>query len=199
MDSVDVISRVGDAVTTAPLWTVIAEDVERHRGGWTSPSFHGLVVYRFGHWARTAKAPRVVRLLVKILHSLLNVLVIRNVYGMEISPNAIIGRRVLIGHHQSVHIPAYCIIGDGTVLRHNLTIGIVQGGSGPLDVPHIGRDVRIGPGCCLLGPIRIGHGARIGPNCVVMSDVADGATLVPPAPRALKGWQRGAAAGPTSP
>jgi serine O-acetyltransferase len=199
MDCVDVISRVGDAATTASLWTMISEDVERHPGSWTSPAFHGLAVYRLGRWARTAKAPSAVRLLVKIIAGLLNLLVIRNVYGMEISPRAIIGRRVLIGHHQSVHIPANCIIGDGSVLRHNLTIGIRQGDDRPQEVPHLGRDVRIGPGCCLLGPIRIGHGARIGPNCVVMSDVADGATLVPPAPRALKGWQRGPAASRTPP
>lgn len=178
----DVVSRVADAVSPAPLRVLLKEDFERANRCWGSPGLHGLVVYRIGHWARSgSRSP--VKLVMKIVHRLLNVLLIRNVYGMEISPDAMIGRRVLIGHHQAVQIPAHCIIGDDTLIRHNVNIGFGQSDENPLDVPHIGRDVKLGSGCCLLGPIRIGHGARIGPNCVVISNVPDGATLVAPPPR----------------
>ena len=52
-------------------------------------------------------------------------------------------------------------------------------------MPHLGRNVRLGSGCCLLGPIRIGHGVRIGPNCVVISNVPT-VRRWSPAPRVFK-------------
>ena len=156
-------SRVGDAVSSAPLRVLVKEDFETHFRSWGRPGLHALLVYR-----------------------LLNVAIIRNVYGMEISPDAVIGRRVMIGHHQALQIPAFCVIGDGTLLRHNVNIGFGTSDKDPYAVPHLGRDVQLGSGCALLGPIRIGHGARIGPNCVVISNVPDGATLMAPAPRMFK-------------
>lgn len=178
----DLESRVDEAASSAPLLTLMKEDARTARYNWGRPGLHALLVYRIGHWALTSTAPKPLRLLASVLHRLLNVLVIRNVYGLEVSANAVIGRRVLIGHHQAVQIPAWCIIGDDTVIRHNVNIGFA-GSDDPLAVPHIGRDVQLGSGCALLGPIRVGHGARVGPNCVVIANVPDGATLVAPQPR----------------
>src|SRR5512144_1066626 len=93
----DVVSRVGDAATEAPLWVLLKEDFERHGRAWSRPGLHGLVVHRIGRWARSDSGSPPLRLVARIVHRLLNVLVIRNVYGMEISADAIIGRRVLIG------------------------------------------------------------------------------------------------------
>lgn len=180
-----VVPRVEDAVTTAPLAVLLREDYERAGRRWASPGYQGLLVYRIGWWARSGPPTPATRL-IRIVHRVLNSVLVRGVYGMEISPDAVIGRRVLIGHHQAIQIPAHCIIGDGTVLRHNVTIGIGQNHRSPYDVPHLGRDVRLGSGCCLLGPVRVGHGARIGPNCVVISDVPDGATVVAPPPRVFQ-------------
>lgn len=182
----EIASRVGDAASSAPLRVLLKEDVERHSRNWGRPGLHALLVYRLGRWARSGSPSRPLRYAARVIHRVLNAVLIRNVYGMEISVDAVIGRRVLIGHHQAVQIPAFCIIGDGTVLRHNVNIGFGTKAKGPDAVPHIGRDVKLGSGCCLLGPIRIGHGARIGPNCVVMSNVPDGATVVAPAPRVFK-------------
>lgn len=178
-------SRVGDAVSTGPLRVLLREDLRTGWGAWGRPGVQALLVYRLGHWARSGPAdPR--RLLARLVHRVLNTVLIRNVYGMEISPDAVIGRRVLIAHHQAVQIPAHCVIGDGTTLRHNVNIGFGGSDEDPTAVPHIGRDVQLGSGSCLIGAIRVGHGARIGPNCVVMSDVPDGATLVAPPPRVFK-------------
>ena len=126
------------------------------------------------------------RVIGRWVHRLLNPLVIRNIYGMEISADAIIGRRVRIVHHQALQIPALCVIGDDTVFRHNANLVFAGSDPDPRAVPHQGRDVQVGSGACLLGAIRIGHGARIGPNCVVITDVPDRATLVSPSPRVFK-------------
>jgi len=44
--------------------------------------------------------------------------------------------------------------------------------------PTIGRDVHIGTGAKVIGPVTIGAGARIGANAVVVDDVAERATVV---------------------
>ena len=49
----------------------------------------------------------------------------------------------------------------------------------PLEVVLImGKNVTIGTGARLLGPITIGDGARIGANAVVLKDVPPGASAV---------------------
>jgi serine O-acetyltransferase len=177
---VELASRVGDAVTTAPLREILREDFERNFRSWGRPGLHAIVVYRIGRWARTQ--PRPVALVATLVHRVLNVALIRNVYGTELSVEAVLGRRVLIGHHQGVQIPAYCIIGDDTVIRHNVTIGFGASDEDPTAVPHIGRDVKLGAGCVLMGPIAVGDGARIGPNAIVQTNVpADAVVFAPPA------------------
>jgi len=111
-----------------------------------------------------------------LLCKAVNNLVIRNLYGAEVSPEATIGRRVLIGHHQAVQIPPYCVIGDDSILRHNVTIGLTGSGASRTAVPHVGRGVEIGAGACLLGPITVGDRAKIGPGALVTVDVPAGAT-----------------------
>jgi len=116
----DVVSRVGDVVTDAPLRVLLREDYEACQRSWGRPGLHGLIVYRIGRWARTQPAP--IRIPLTVLHRVINNFVIRNLYGMEISVDAMIGRRVTIGHHQAVQIPSFCIIGDDSVLRQNVTV-----------------------------------------------------------------------------
>jgi serine O-acetyltransferase len=181
---VEVTSRVGDVVSTGPLHTMIREDWETSNRCWGHPGLHAIIVYRFGRWARSQPWPA--RFFFEVLHRLLNVLLIRNVYGTELSVEALIGRRVCIGHHQGVQIPPHCIIGDDTLVRHNVTIGYGGGDQRPEAVPHIGRHVRLGVGCVLMGPITIGDDARIGPNSVVLSDVPPGAVVFVPPGRIMK-------------
>ncbi|MDQ1287073.1 MAG: serine O-acetyltransferase [Actinomycetota bacterium] len=175
---------MGDVVTTAPLRVMLREDWERHYRSWGRPGLHAIVVYRVGRWARTQPQP--VRLLGTLLHRVLNVALIRNVYGTEVSVDAVIGRRVLIGHHQAVQIPAYCVIGDETVIRHNVTIGFGASDRNPDDVPHLGRHVKVGAGSVLMGRITIGDEAKIGPNCVVQSNVPARAVVFAPPARVMK-------------
>jgi serine O-acetyltransferase len=175
-----------EAAATVPLHVLLKEDLHRIGGHWSRPGLHALAVYRLGRWARVGSGPAPLRFAAKVLHRILNTLVIHNVYGTEISARAVIGRRVLIGHHQAVQIPDYCVIGDGTVVRHNVNIAHPGPAASVHEVPHIGRNVKLGSGCCIVGPITIGDGARIGPNCVVISDVPAGATLMAPPPRMFK-------------
>jgi serine O-acetyltransferase len=148
------------------------------------PGLHALAVYRIGHWRLTA--PRWLRTPVTIFYKAVESLLIRNVYGVEIGDEAVIGRRVKIGHHQCVQIPSLCVIGDDALLRHNITIGFNRSDAPRDAVPKIGRRVSVGPGSYLLGPITIGDDVTIGPACVVTVDVPAGATVFAAPARVMK-------------
>ncbi len=123
-----------------------------------------------------------------LLHAV-NVLVIRNLYGIELYPTTRVGRRVDIAHHQGVVLGRYAVIGDDVLIRQHVTLG--QQGGDPTDHPVIGNGVRFGPGCTVAGGVRIGDGATIGAHALVLKDVPAGATaMVPPArilPRTVAG------------
>lgn len=108
-------------------------------------------MYRLGHWGLCQSAP--VQRAIKVIHRLLNRLIIQNVYGAEIADDAFIGRRVMIGHQQGVQIPSYAVVGDDSVIRHNVTLGLAARDDRS-DVPRLGRGVKVGTGATMIGPIR---------------------------------------------
>ncbi|MEP6562539.1 MAG: DapH/DapD/GlmU-related protein [Nakamurella sp.] len=126
------------------------------------------------------------RIAIKVFHRLINRLLIQIVYGTEIDDQAFIGRRVLIGHHVGVQIPGFSVIGDDSVIRHNVTLGFTGTAAKRHDVPRIGRRVEIGTGATMLGPITIGDDAKIGPHSLVMVNVPAGATAFSQPARILR-------------
>jgi serine O-acetyltransferase len=81
---------------------------------------------------------------------------------------------VYIAHGQVV-VDGFVKIGRGVVIFPWVTIGLRAGN---FRGPTIDRDVHIGTGAKVIGPITIGAGARIGANAVVVNDVAERATVV---------------------
>lgn len=57
-------------------------------------------------------------------------------------------------------------IGDNLHVKHNVTFGEHHS-----QLPHIGNNVYVGTGACILGGVHIGDNVRIGANCVVTEDV----------------------------
>jgi serine O-acetyltransferase len=97
--------------------------------------------------------------------------------GIEIHPGAQIGRRFFIDHGMGVVIGETAIIGDDCTLYHGVTLGGTSWEKGKRH-PTLGKDVVVGAGAKVLGPIDIGDGARIGSNAVVVKPVPAGATVV---------------------
>jgi len=161
--------------------TLLREDLGHHHMGVFDPGFHALAVYRLGHWALPRQ--RRTQQLTWKFYQLVNTLVIRNLYGTEISAHAHIGRRLRIGHHQSVMIPG-CVIGDDCLIRHGVTIGMTRDGAN--EVAIIGQDVHFGAYSVVMGSCQIGDGARIGPHSLVSFDVPAGSTTFSNPARLLK-------------
>ncbi|MDQ1448767.1 MAG: serine O-acetyltransferase [Actinomycetota bacterium] len=91
-----------------------------------------------------------------------------------IGKNVVIHPGVHLGHGQVV-IDGFVEIHRGTVILPFVTIGLRQGKARG---PTIGRDVLIGTGARILGPVTVHRDARIGANAVVVDDVPARATVV---------------------
>ncbi len=134
----------------------------------TYPGLHAVLMHRLAHrlWRREFKW------LARVLST-----VARFFTGIEIHPGAVLGRRFFIDHGMGVVIGETAVIGDDCTLYHGVTLGGTTWQKGKRH-PTLGRDVVVGAGAKVLGPIEIGDGARIGSNAVVVKSVPPGATVV---------------------
>lgn len=132
------------------------------------PGLHALWSYRLAHLLWQHKLRFLARFLSHIS---------RFLTGIEIHPEARIGRRFFIDHGVGVVIGQTAEIGDDVLMYQ----GAVLGGTSLKKEkrhPTIGNNVVIGTGAVALGAITIGDGARIGSGSVVVKSVPLGATVV---------------------
>jgi serine O-acetyltransferase len=134
----------------------------------TYPGLHAVLVHRLTHWLWLRKLKWLARVLSNVA---------RLFTGIEIHPGADLGRRLFIDHGMGVVIGETAVIGDDCTLYHGVTLGGTSWQKGKRH-PSLGRDVVVGAGAKVLGPIVIGDGARIGSNAVVVKTVPAGATVV---------------------
>ena len=97
--------------------------------------------------------------------------------GIEIHPGATIGNRFFIDHGMGVVIGETAEIGDDCTLYHGVTLGGTSWERAKRH-PTLGKNVVVGAGAKILGPITVGDNARVGSNSVVVKDVPAGATVV---------------------
>ncbi|MCF7983360.1 MAG: serine O-acetyltransferase [Thiohalocapsa sp.] len=134
----------------------------------TYPGLHAVMMHRVSHglWLRGLKWPA--RLLSNVA---------RLFTGIEIHPGAEIGRRFFIDHGMGVVIGETAVIGDDCTLYHGVTLGGTTWQKGKRH-PTLGRDVVVGAGAKVLGPIELADGARVGSNAVVVKSVPAGGTVI---------------------
>jgi serine O-acetyltransferase len=143
-----------------------------------------MTAYRLMRFFSTAGVP----LAPKIVSRL-----IRHAYGADIHWDAELAPGVMIVHGMGIAVSHAARIGSGVVLSQNVTIGMGRhpetcetGG------PVIEKNVFIGPGATLFGPITVGAGSKIMPGCVVVrsvppdSIVAAATPVVKPRSRSLR-------------
>ncbi len=103
---------------------------------------------------------------------------IRVASGCDISPKAIIGKKVRLIH------PLGIVIGDGVIIHDNVRIWqqVTVGSHGKkgeeLAYPEIGENVRIYAKASIIGSVTIGEDATIGAHSLVMRDVPKGKTAI---------------------
>jgi serine O-acetyltransferase len=101
----------------------------------------------------------------------------RALTGIEIHPGAKLGKRVFIDHGSGVVIGETAEVGDDVLIY----IGVVLGGTALERIkrhPTVEKDVVLGSGSIVLGPITIERGAKVGAGSVVIRSVPPEVTVV---------------------
>ena len=107
----------------------------------------------------------------------------RVLYAIDLPYTCEIGRNVEFQHNGlGCVIHSQAVIGEGTKIYQNVTIGGRNGRGHPV----IGKNVFIGAGACILGGVTIGDDAIIGANATVIEDVPAGAVVVGEKARIVK-------------
>ena len=104
--------------------------------------------------------------------------------GIEIHPNAKIGKNLFIDHGMGVVIGETSEIGDNVTIYHMVTLGGISPSINSDDQrntkrhPTLMDNVVIGSGAQILGPVVVGKNAKIGANAVVTKDVDENSVMV---------------------
>ena len=102
----------------------------------------------------------------------------RSITGIEIHPNAKIGKRCFIDHGMGVVIGETTIIGDDCTIYQGVTLGGINFTKGEKRHPTIGNHVFIGTGAKILGNIMIHDHCVIGANAVVKKSLEKGTIYI---------------------
>mgnify|MGYP005655964609 FL=1 len=104
--------------------------------------------------------------------------------GIEIHPNAKIGKNLFIDHGMGVVVGETSEIGDNVTIYHMVTLGGISPSINSDDQrntkrhPTLMDNVVVGSGAQILGPVVVGKNAKIGANAVVTKDVDENSVMV---------------------
>ena len=104
--------------------------------------------------------------------------------GIEIHPNAKIGKNLFIDHGMGVVIGETSEIGNNVTIYHMVTLGGISPSINSDDQrntkrhPTLMDNVVVGSGAQILGPVVVGKNAKIGANAVVTKDVNENSVMV---------------------
>lgn len=105
---------------------------------------------------------------------------IRHVYGAEIHWNTTLRDGISIVHGTGLVLSHHATIGEGCILFHNVTLGEgIDPETRQTGAPTLGRDVHVGPGATLLGPITVGDRTKIMAGAVLTRSVPPDSLVMP--------------------
>jgi serine O-acetyltransferase len=97
---------------------------------------------------------------------------IRHVYGAEVHWHAKFDPGVTLVHGCGLVVSHAASIGSGALLFQNVTLGeSMDPATKQIGAPTLGKDVHIGPGATLLGPIFVGDRTKIMAGAVLTQSV----------------------------
>lgn len=135
-------------------------------GLFTHHTFYVVLLYRIGNFFY--------RHHIKFLPNLFKAMQLR-IFACEISPYAKIGSGFRIYHSTGIVIGCDCEIGDNCEIFQNVTLG--ENSNKRIDgrrrMPHLGNNVSVYAGACIIGPVCIGDNVEIGANSVVTKDIEE--------------------------
>ncbi|GAC1353134.1 MAG: hypothetical protein NVSMB1_23330 [Polyangiales bacterium] len=111
----------------------------------------------------------------------------RHAYGADIHWDAQFAPGVMIVHGMGLAISHAACVEEGAILSQNVTLGM---GIDPVTrrtgAPQVGKNVHVGAGATLIGPIVIGAGSKIMPHAVVTTSVPEKSLVKAPVAEVVK-------------
>jgi serine acetyltransferase/GT2 family glycosyltransferase len=108
---------------------------------------------------------------------------IRHAYGSDIHWEADFAPGVVIVHGFGLAIAKGVRVGEGCILFQGVTLGIGRDGkSGNTGAPTLERDVHVGVGATLVGPITVGRESKIMAGCTVTQSIPARSLVEAPQP-----------------
>ena len=141
----------------------------------TYPGVKAFFFHRIANFFSVAKLDLIARIISQFS---------RFMTGIEIHPNAKIGKNLFIDHGMGVVIGETSDIGDNVTIYHMATLGGISpsiNSDNQREVkrhPTLQDNVVVGSGAQVLGPITVGKNAKIGANAVVTKDVPENGVMV---------------------
>ena len=141
----------------------------------TYPGVKAIFFHRIANFFSIAKFHLVARIISQFS---------RFLTGIEIHPNAKIGKNLFIDHGMGVVIGETSDIGDNVTIYHMATLGGIAPSINSDNQRNVKRHptlkeyVVVGSGAQILGPVVVGKNAKIGANAVVTKDVPENAVMV---------------------
>lgn len=135
-----------------------------------------LIVYRFSRWTFYECKSRILKLLLKPLLWILNLL-IEIATGIHIEGDINIGPGLYIGHFGNIFLVGKTKIGKYCNISQENTFGYAGRGE-KRGLPEVGDFVYVAPGAKIIGKIKIGNYVAIGANAVVTKDLPNNAVAV---------------------
>ena len=130
--------------------------------------FHAIVMHRIAHWFHKEQWFFMARLTSQIS---------RFFTSIEIHPGAVIGESVFIDHGCGVVIGETAVVGDGCTIYQGATLGGTGKDKGKRH-PTLGKNVMVGAGAKVLGPITVGDNCKIASNAVLLRPLLENSTAV---------------------
>lgn len=136
----------------------------------SNPGMHGLIVYRFGRWILKDRSFFNLMLILNPLYILLNLL-IRKLYGINISQDANIASGFYIGHFSGIEIGP-CIIGHRVTIGHQSKICVNKNQENVTNkILVIGDNVWIGAHSRIDCGLDISNGVTVAAGSRVINDI----------------------------
>ena len=141
----------------------------------TYPGVKAVFFHRIANFFSTAKFHLIARIISQFS---------RFLTGIEIHPNAKIGKNLFIDHGMGVVIGETSEIGDNVTIYHMVTLGGISPSINTDSQrntkrhPTLMDNVVVGSGAQILGPVIIGRNAKVGANAVVTKNVPENAVMI---------------------
>ena len=141
----------------------------------TYPGVKAVFFHRIANFFSVAKFDLIARIISQFS---------RFLTGIEIHPNAKIGKNLFIDHGMGVVIGETSEIEDNVTIYHMVTLGGISPSINSDNQRNIKRhptlkeNVVVGSGAQILGPVVVGKNSKIGANAVVTNDVPENAVMV---------------------